>query len=357
LIKSTIFGTKMIYRFIIRPILFLFDPESVHYFVVRVLKYSCGIPGVSKLMNFCFSLNDKALERIVFGIKFNNPVGLAAGFDKNAEIYNELSGFGFSFIEIGTVTPEPQPGNRLPRSFRLPGDKALINRMGINNVGAAEIARRLKKNQPDVIIGGNIGKNTTTLNSKAIDDYVKCFEVLYEAVDYFVLNVSCPNIGDIKGLQDAGALLETLGFLKRLSDEKPVQKPILLKISPDLNFLQLDELVEIAFKTGIAGFVATNTTIKREGLSTRTERIEEIGNGGLSGQPLRDRSTEVIRYLVDKSGGKIPVIGVGGIMNPEDAIEKLNAGASLVQLYTGFIYEGPSIAKRINKAIVRHLPV
>ncbi len=344
----------MYYRFFIRPVLFLFSPERVHSFVVFTLKLAFKLPLVKILLIKAFSVEDNALERTAFGIRFKNPIGLAAGFDKNAELYNEFSSFGFSFIEIGTVTPFEQPGNPKPRSFRLPKDMALINRMGINNDGAEIIAGRLRKNKPNVIIGGNIGKNTLTSNDNAVNDYVYCFELLHDVVDYFVVNVSCPNIGDIKKLQDADTLMEILGRLKKLSAEKTVKKPILLKISPDLNNFQLDELVDIAFKTGIDGFVATNTSIKRDGLNTPKRKVDDIGNGGISGLPLKDRSTEVIRYLVNKSEGKIPVIGVGGIMDPDSAIEKLNAGACLVQLYTGFIYEGPSIIKRINEAVLQN---
>jgi dihydroorotate dehydrogenase len=342
----------MIYKLVIRPLLFLFDPESVHRFVVLLLWLIHLVPGARKILEFCFVYNDKSLERTVFGLKFMNPVGLAAGFDKNAGFYNELSSFGFSFIEIGTVTPLEQPGNPRPRSFRLPKDRALINRMGINNHGVENIAQQLKRKRPNVIIGGNIGKNTITSNANAINDYKYCFEALHEVVDYFVVNVSCPNIGDTKDLQDSEMVFEILNMLENLPVQKADKKPVLLKISPDLNDRQLDGMVEIAIKSGISGFVATNTTVTRKGLKTGAEKIAAIGKGGLSGLPLRDRSTEVIRYLVKKSGGKIPVIGVGGIMDPDDAIEKLEAGASLVQLYTGFIYEGPSIIKRINKLIV-----
>ncbi len=344
----------MLYRIIVRPLLFLFEPESVHNFVVFMLKIGLFFPGMRNLLKFCYGNSEKILERDLFGIKFRNPVGLAAGFDKNARHYNDLSSFGFSFIEIGTVTPLAQPGNPKPRSFRLPRDKALVNRMGINNQGAEKIARNLRKYNPKIVIGGNIGKNTLTPNNNAIDDYVKCFNVLHEVVDYFVVNVSCPNIGDIKELQDTDTLVEILRVLQGLSANKRVPKPVLLKISPDLNYQQLDELIEIAKKTGIAGFVATNTTVLRDNLKTSARRLREIGKGGLSGLPLRARSTEVIRYLVEKSEGKIPVIGVGGIMSARDAIEKLNAGASLVQLYTGFIYEGPSLVKKINKELIRN---
>ncbi len=344
----------MLYRIVIRPLLFLFEPESVHNFTVFMLKVVLYLPGIRTLLKFCYGRSEKILERELFGIKFKNPVGLAAGFDKNARHYNDLASFGFSFIEIGTVTPLPQPGNPKPRCFRLPRDKALVNRMGINNDGAERIARNLRKYNPQIIIGGNIGKNTETPNNKAIDDYVRCFDILHEVVDYFVVNVSCPNIGDIKELQDADNLLELLSELQKLSAAKPSPKPILLKISPDLNYHQLDELIEIAKKTEIAGFVATNTTVLRDNLNTNDRIIRKIGKGGLSGLPLRSRSTEVIRYLVEKSEGKIPVIGVGGIISPRDAIEKINAGASLVQLYTGFIYEGPSLIKKVNKEIIRN---
>lgn len=299
-----------------------------------------------------FNVEDKSLERNVFGLNFKNPVGLAAGFDKNGEFYKEMEVFGFSFIEIGTVTPMGQPGNPRPRSFRLPEDQALINRMGLNNYGVERVAKNIAGNKPKIIIGGNIGKNTLTPDDNAIDDYITCFKVLHELVDYFVVNVSCPNTGDIKKLQDADTVLEILGMLKELSGHMRVKKPVLLKISPDLNYQQLDEMVEIAFRTGIDGFVATNTTVSRENLVTPKEKIIEKGEGGLSGKPLRERSTEVIRYLVEKSGGRIPVIGVGGIIDQADAIEKLKAGASLVQVYTGFIYEGPFLVKRINKALL-----
>ncbi len=343
----------MIYKLLIRPFLFLISPERVHHIIVSILKYMMAIPGIRQLLVLCFSVSDKSLERTVFGIKFKTPVGLAAGFDKNAEFYNDFAVFGFSFIEIGTVTPLPQPGNPRPRSFRLVKDKALINRMGINNHGVRKIAENLRNKSPNVIIGGNIGKNTLTSNDNAIEDYIECFKVLHEVVDYFVVNVSCPNIGDIKKLQDADILTANLSALKKLSSGLPVPRPVLLKISPDLNYHQLDEVVQIAFKTGIDGFVATNTTVARDNLRTGKDMVERIGNGGMSGLPLKDRSTRVIKFLAGKLGGKIPVIGVGGIMTPEDAIEKLEAGATLVQVYTGFIYEGPALAKRINKAILR----
>jgi dihydroorotate dehydrogenase len=343
----------MIYKFIIRPVLFLFNPESVHRFVVRLIRFFMIIPGIRYLMTLSYCITDKSLERNVFGLKFRNPVGLAAGFDKNAEYYNELSVFGFSFIEIGTVTPRAQPGNPRPRSFRLVRDKALINRMGINNSGASEIASNIRKNHPGVIIGGNIGKNTSTSNDDAINDYIECFNELKDVVDYFVVNISCPNIGDIEKLQDADTLTAILSALKKLSLQLPVPRPVLLKISPDLNDQQLDDVILIAIETGIDGFVATNTTITRKNLITEEDKVESIGKGGLSGLPLKNRSTAVIKHLVGRLGGRLPVIGVGGIMDPDDAIEKLQAGASLVQIYTGFIYEGPALPKKINKALLR----
>ncbi|TVR68529.1 MAG: quinone-dependent dihydroorotate dehydrogenase [Marinilabiliales bacterium] len=341
----------MLYRLLLRPFLFLFYPETVHSIAVGLLKLALMLPGITPLFRKLYFIQRKSLERTVFGIRFRNPVGIAAGFDKNAQYCNELAMLGFSFVEIGTVTPLAQPGNPRPRSFRLPEDQALINRMGINNEGAVRIAENLRKTCPDVVIGGNIGKNTSTPNDKAIDDYIECFKVLYEVVDYFVVNVSCPNIGDIRKLQDADTLFHILSSLKEISKKMDVIKPILLKISPDLNDSQLDELVDIAFRTGIDGFVATNTTIRRDNLHTDHETVAAMGQGGLSGKPLRDRSTEIIRYIVRKSEARIPVIGVGGIMDEKDALEKLDAGASLIQVYTGFIYGGPGIAKRINRAI------
>jgi dihydroorotate dehydrogenase len=342
----------MLYRRVVRPFLFLFSPESVHDFVVGFLKTVLRLWVLRKIVRSVYTVSDKSLERNLLGMRFSNPVGLAAGFDKNARFYNEMACFGFSFIEIGTATPVAQPGNPRPRSFRLVKDRAIINRMGMNNSGASKIAANLRTNNPTVIIGGNIGKNTGTPNETAINDYVKCFHELKEVVDYFVVNVSCPNIGDISGLQGADTLTAILDTLKKLSSGLAAPKPVLLKISPDLNEPQLDEVVEIALKTGIDGFVATNTTIGRDNLRTDKGTLERTGKGGLSGLPLRDRSTEIIRYLSGRLKGKIPVIGVGGIMSPEDALDKLEAGASLIQVYTGFIYEGPGLVKRINRAIL-----
>ncbi len=340
------------YKFIVRPLLFRFQPETIHHWVVRGLKLFFKIPGKKWFVKKISCIESPLLEREVFGLKFKNPVGIAAGFDKQAELYNELANFGFGFVEIGTITPKPQPGNPKPRLFRLPKDKALINRMGFNNIGVDEAVKNLKKRKTDIIIGGNIGKNTATPNDQAVRDYVYCFEKLFDWVDYFVVNVSCPNITDLHELQDQKSLMEILNSLQTINKSKPHPKPILLKVSPDLNNRQLDEVIEIVRDSGINGVVATNTTITRNNLATHPETVRQIANGGLSGKPIKDRSTEVIRYLAEKSGKAFPIIGVGGIFTSEDAIEKLNAGADLVQVYTGFIYEGPMIAKRINKKLI-----
>ncbi len=295
----------------------------------------------------------KLLKRELFGLTFENPVGLAAGFDKNAEVFGALAAFGFGFIEIGTVTPLAQAGNTKPRLFRLKKDKALINRMGFNNKGLKNAVKNLKKRNKKIIIGGNIGKNTNTPNDKANEDYFKCFNELFPYVDYFTVNVSCPNISDLHKLQDKNSLLELLSGIQKINKSKQKPKPVLLKISPDLTFSQIDETLETIQKTKIDGIVAVNTTSKRYSLSYSEDKFEKIGNGGLSGKPLNDRSTAIIRYISEKTEGKLPIIGVGGIMNKYDALEKLNAGASLVQVYTGFIYEGPSLVKKINKLILK----
>jgi dihydroorotate dehydrogenase len=312
-----------------------------------------NIPGLSYFTKKRFELNKDQLKRKVFGLEFKNPVGLAAGFDKDAKLFNELANFGFAFIEIGTLTPLAQPGNPKPRSFRLPMDKALINRMGFNNHGLEDAVKRLKKNRSGVIIGGNIGKNKLTPNEEAIDDYEKGFLALFDHVDYFVVNVSSPNTPNLRDLQEKEPLKKLLNHLQHLNMEKAIQKPILLKIAPDLSDKQLDDIIEIVMDTRIAGVIATNTTISRSGLTADKQKVDEIGAGGLSGAPLKKRATEVIRYLKMKSNNAFPIIGVGGIMTAEDAIEKLQAGADLVQLYTGFIYEGPGLIKEINKEILK----
>lgn len=341
------------YKLLIRPLFFLLKPETIHNLLFFILKLMQRIPvSLLILKQFKIRTNNFALERTVFGINFNNPVGLAAGLDKNAVAVQALGKMGFSHIEIGAVTPLMQAGNPKPRLFRIKKDNALINRMGFNNLGLENIVKALKGTKTDIIIGGNIGKNKITTNENAINDYEKSFEALYPYVDYFVVNVSSPNTPNLRALQEKEPLSRILGRLRQLSDEKVERKPILLKIAPDLSNSQIDDVIEIVLQCKIDGIVATNTTISREGLSISSKEIEKIGNGGLSGKPLTKRSTEVIKYIYQKSGGKIPIIGVGGIMTAEDAIEKLEAGASLVQIYTGFIYEGPALIKRINKAVV-----
>lgn len=340
------------YKLLLRPILFLFDPEAVHHFTFKSIKFSRKILGVAAIRRALYKFEDKKLERQLFGLTFKNPVGIAAGFDKNGILLNELEDFGFGFIEIGTVTPKSQIGNPKPRLFRLKKDKAIINRMGFNNDGVDAVALRLKHKKTNLIIGGNIGKNTATHNDDAKADFIYNFKSLHEVVDYFVVNVSCPNIGDVKKLQDQEFLEDLLIELKTLNETYAQPKPILLKIAPDLNESQLDEVIDIVQKSKIDGVISTNTTITREKLLTSKEKIEAIGNGGLSGQPLKDKSTEVIRYLAEKSNKSFPIIGVGGIHSAEDALEKIEAGADLVQIYTGFIYEGPKLVKRINKEIL-----
>lgn len=341
------------YKHFIRPILFSIDAESVHHLVFRLLKIGGYIPGFKALLRSIFHYENPSLSRQLFGLTFSNPVGLAAGFDKDARLIDELACLGFGFIEIGTLTPKPQPGNDKPRLFRLPADQALINRMGFNNEGALAAVERLKKRNASVIVGGNIGKNKATPNDQALNDYATCFETLYEHVDYFVVNVSSPNTPGLRELQEKEPLRQLLAYVKQLSLAKPKHKPVLLKIAPDLTQDQLNDIVEILTSTGTDGIIATNTTISRENLITSKAEIDRIGNGGLSGKPLEARSKDVIRYLRAKLGPTYPIIGVGGIMSPADAIEKLNAGADLVQVYTGFIYEGPGFAKAINKELAK----
>lgn len=341
------------YKLVIRPLLFLLDPETVHHFSFSSIKLLSRL-GFSTIFRKLFSMDDPKLEREVFGLKFKNPVGLAAGFDKDAKLFNELSDLGFGFIEIGTLTPKPQPGNPKKRLFRLIEDKAIINRMGFNNEGVFDAVERLRKEQR-VLIGGNIGKNKVTPNKDAVKDYLICFDALFEYVDYFVVNVSSPNTPGLRELQDKKPLTDILKKLKRENIklakkyESP-EKPILLKIAPDLTDAQLLDIIGIVKASKIDGVIATNTTIGRKGLKSHLTLVEE--KGGLSGKPLAKRSTEVIRFLSEKSKKAFPIIGVGGIHSAEDALEKLEAGADLVQLYTGFIYEGPSLIKRINKAIL-----
>ncbi len=342
------------YRLFIRPILFLLPPETIHFLLIRILRVLFRIPGVKLILKSYYHISDKLLETRFLGLTFSNPVGLAAGFDKNAEVYREFHTFGFSFIEVGTVTPEGQPGNPKPRSFRIRMDHGLINRMGFNNNGAEVAACNLARRRPKgLVLGGNIGKNTQTPNEGAVADYEAVFRAIAHGVDYFVINVSCPNITDLRKLQDQESLEAILGRILEIRKELGISKPVLLKISPDLNDRQLDETLEIVSKLELDGIVATNTTIGREGLKTSREKIGAIGNGGMSGAPITQRSLEVVRSIHEKTGGRLPIIAVGGIMNVRDALNMLDAGATLIQLYTGFIYEGPGLARRINKAILR----
>lgn len=341
------------YKNLIRPILFQCDPEKVHYITFAIIRLF-GALGLTRLYKTLFVLEDKRLEREVFGLKFKNPVGLAAGFDKEAKLFNELSDFGFGFVEIGTLTPKAQPGNPKKRLFRLKTDQAIINRMGFNNEGVVDAVKRLKAKHR-VLIGGNIGKNKVTPNDEATNDYLICFNALFEHVDYFVVNVSSPNTPGLRELQDKEPLTKLLKQLKEENSKiaangKCAEKPILLKIAPDLTDDQLMDIIDIVADTKIEGVIATNTTIGRTGLKSATHLVEETG--GLSGKPLTSRSTEVIRFLSEKSNKAFPIIGVGGIHSAEDALEKLAAGADLIQLYTGFIYEGPALIKKINRSIL-----
>jgi dihydroorotate dehydrogenase len=341
------------YKRFVKPLLFQLDAERAHHFVFDNLKRGYRLPGTAALLRSLYSFQHPSLEREIYGLKFKNPVGLAAGFDKNADLTDELAALGFGFVEIGTVTPRPQPGNPTPRLFRLPTDAALINRMGFNNEGAEAVAARLRRRRSSMLIGGNIGKNKDTPNEQAAADYVACFDALFDVVDYFVVNVSSPNTPNLRQLQEKGPLIDLLQQVQARNHARPAPKPLLLKIAPDLTDGQLDDILLIARETQLSGLVATNTTISREGLQIAPQRVQQLGAGGLSGRPLRQRATEVIRYLHQKSDGQFPIMGVGGIFSAADAQEKLAAGAALVQLYTGFIYEGPALVKRINQALLQ----
>lgn len=343
------------YKSLLKPLLFKKDPEAAHYYTVNLLRRALGLPFGKSIVRSIYHFEDESLERTVAGLKFANPVGLAAGFDKDGKFYKEMASLGFGFIEIGTVTPLPQAGNEKPRLFRLPEDEALINRMGFNNDGVEAMVHRLEQHgKPEgVILGGNIGKNKVTPNEEAVNDYLICFDKLHDYVDYFVVNVSSPNTPGLRELQEKGPLLKILSALKAANDTKTIKRPIFLKIAPDLNNAQLDDIIDIVQTSGIAGVIATNTTIDRSGLHTSEQEVQKIGAGGLSGKPVQARSTEVIRYLHDKSGAAFPIIGVGGIDSPQSAQEKLDAGASLIQVYSGMIYQGPSLIKDIKKYLVK----
>lgn len=336
------------YKFLIRPFLFLFDPEKVHHFTFTTLKIIFKISLMRYFTKKIFQVKNKKLERKLFGLTFKNPIGLAAGFDKNAVLFDEFENYGFGFVEIGTVTPKPQEGNPKKRLFRLVEDEAIINRMGFNNDGVETIVARLKKRNSDIIIGGNIGKNKVTPNENAIEDYLICFKALFDVVDYFVVNVSSPNTPNLRALQDKEPLTKLLNSLQEENNKKEAPKPILLKIAPDLTDEHLLDIIDIVKTTKIAGVVATNTTISRDNLLSN----KKDETGGLSGKPVAKRSTEVIRFLAEKSNKAFPIIGVGGIYSASDAKEKLNAGADLIQLFSGFIYEGPSLVKKINKSLL-----
>jgi dihydroorotate dehydrogenase len=333
------------YKSIIRPLLFALNAEQAHHFTFKTLKIAFKVPGISNLVQAFFG-PIKGHEKEVMGLHFKNPIGLAAGFDKDAKLYNELSAFGFGFIEIGTLTPKPQAGNAKPRLFRLVEDESVINRMGFNNGGLDEAVLRLARKKTDIVIGGNIGKNKATPNEDATSDYLKGVEALHGVVDYFVVNVSSPNTPNLRELQEKAPLLALLSKVKALNDQLG-RKPLMLKIAPDLSEGQLDDIISIINTLKLDGIVATNTTISRSGLKTSASKVEAMGAGGLSGKVLRERSTEVVKYLREKLDDNIAIIAVGGVFTGEDAREKLQAGADLVQVWSGFLYEGPAMVRRM----------
>jgi dihydroorotate dehydrogenase len=344
------------YKYILKPIFFLFSPEGIHHFVFSTLKFLCAVPGLSSLMRGLYLVEDSSLQVKLLGLTFPNPVGLAAGFDKDAKLFDELACLGFGFIEVGTVTPLAQSGNPKPRMFRLTEDEGLINRMGFNNEGVEAMVTRLRKRKnKTIVIGGNIGKNKITGNTDAVSDYEKCFDTLFPWVDYFVVNVSSPNTPNLRELQDKEPLKKLLEHIMKLNAATGKPKPVLLKIAPDLNESQLEDIASITRETGISGIVATNTTISRTGLKTTEQKVSVMGAGGLSGKPLTKVSLSVVSSLRSKLGPAVPIIGVGGIHSPEDALNMLKAGANLVQLYTGFIYEGPALPRRINKCLLKNI--
>lgn len=339
------------YKHILKPILFRFNPETAHNLTFSGLAFIRHLPFARAIVRAIYKRESKSLEREVFGINFPNPVGLAGGLDKNGEFYNDMANFGFGFVEIGSLTPKPQDGNPKPRCFRLPSDKAIINRFGINNKGVRNAVEHLKKERPEVIVAANISKNASSINEDAAKDYEQSFALLYDFVDMFVVNVSCPNVVGLTALQDVSFLSDIVDRLLDLRMYYDTFRPILLKVSPDLPREQLDDIIDYCLRSGIDGIVAGNTTRSREGLGISESRIEKIGNGGLSGAPLYRKNLELVKYISQKSQGRLPVIGVGGIMSGEQAREMLDAGASLVEIYTGFIYEGPGLVKKI----IRHL--
>ena len=338
------------YKHLLKPILFRFNPETAHNLLFSFLSFLRHVPFAGSVIRAIYKKDSPTLEKEVFGLRFPNPVGLAGGLDKNGEFYNDMANFGFGFVEIGSLTPKPQDGNPKPRCWRVPGDKAIINRFGINNKGVKNAVEHLKKERPNVIVAANISKNTTSINEDAAKDYETSFGLLYDFVDMFVINSSCPHVVGLTALQDITFLSEIVDKLLALRMYYDEYRPILLKVSPDLSHQQLDEIIDYSLRSGIDGIVAGNTTRSRDGLTTiAQQKIEEIGNGGMSGAPVHQKNLELVRYVHKQSEGKLPIIGVGGIMTPEDAKEMIDAGASLVEIYTGFIYEGPALVKNIIK--------
>ena len=339
------------YKFLIRPILFKFNPEFVHKLTMKLICYIQRMPIAGGVARLLYRKEHPSLEREFFGLKFRNPVGLAGGLDKNGEAYNGMAAFGFGFVEIGSLTPKPQHGNPKPRLFRLVKDGALINRMGINNKGVKFAIDKLRSMKPEIIVAANIAKNTGSRDDQIAKDYDTAFSLLYDLVDMFVVNVSCPNVEGLTNLQDVSYLSEIMdGILDRRAtmDE---HKPIFIKLSPDVPNVQIDSILDYALRNGVEGVVAGNTTRKRDGLSTPEEKVNSIGKGGLSGAPLYERSLEMVKYIHQKSGGKLAIIGCGGIMTPAQAKAMLDAGASLIEVYTGFIYEGPGFVEKILKEL------
>lgn len=339
------------YKHILRPILFRFNPETAHNLTLSAIAMLRHIPFAQSIVRALYKRESPSLEKEVFGIKFPNPVGLAGGLDKNGEFYNDMANFGFGFVEIGSLTPQPQDGNPKPRCFRVPQDKAIINRFGINNKGVRNAVEHLKKNKPEVIVAANISKNTASINEDAAKDYESAFALLYDFVDMFVVNVSCPNVVGLTSLQDITFLSEIVDKLLNLRMYYDEYRPILLKVSPDLAKEQLDDIIDYCLRSGIDGIVAGNTTRSRDGLTISQEKIEKIGNGGMSGAPVHKKNLELVRYIHTKTEGKLHIVGVGGIMSEKEAKAMIEAGASLVEIYTGFIYEGPALIKRINKTL------